>query len=310
MTFDLLPHSFFTLRSGDRLRYAQFEPKTPSRGTILIVPGRREFIEKKFTELGQNLLDQGFRLIIVEPRGQGLSSRFLSGNERQRDHIDDFSVHLDDLRAFFAEVVKPALMGPLIVHGHSLGGHLLLRWLAEDQPPVTGAFMSSPMLALAGMPAHLAAYGISWASVRLLNHETRYAPAQHDYNAEDIVFNKNPLTQDEERFKIIEHFFTAHPDLIVGGVTWGWLLSALRSMQATHAWHYLTRVDIPVLALVGSEDQVTPANEISRYLNLIPRVRTHIIPNARHDLLNEIEAARSEAWQRIDAFLKILTLSP
>jgi len=309
MAFDLLPHSFFTLKNGDKLRYAQFEPAEKPRGAVLVVPGRREFIEKKFVELGQPLLDLGFRLIIVEPRGQGLSSRFLMDKKRQRDHIDDFTTHMDDLRAFYAGVVKPSLNEPLIVHGHSLGAHLLLRWLAEDHPDVVGAFVTSPMLALAGMPAHLTAYGISWASVKLLNHDTHYAPTQHDFNDEDCVFANNPLSQDEARFQIIENYFTTHPELTVGGVTWGWLLAALRSMQATHAWHYLTRIDIPVLALVGEKDPVTPASEIRGYLNLIPRVRTHILPLARHDLLNEIRSVRDEAWQRIDAFLKMLTVA-
>jgi alpha-beta hydrolase superfamily lysophospholipase len=68
----------------------------------------------------------------------------------------------------------------------------------------------------------------------------------------------------------------------------------------------LAHIDIPVLALVGDHDPVTPAPEISPYLNLIPRVRTHIIPGARHDVLNELDAARIETWQRISDFLKIL----
>ena len=135
MSFNLLPHTFFALNDGGRLRYAQFMPATKPRGTILILPGRREFIEKKYTELGQPLLDLGFKLIIVEPRNHGLSSRILSGSALQRDHLEDFSTHLNDLRAFFAAIVLPELTTPLIVHGHSLGGHLLLRWLVEDQPP-------------------------------------------------------------------------------------------------------------------------------------------------------------------------------
>ena len=116
------------------MSYSQFEPATKPRGTVLVVPGRREFIEKKYTEVGQPLLDLGYRLIIVEPRGQGLSSRFLSGDERQRDHIDDFNTHINDIRAFYKRVVQPGLAKPLIVHGHSMGGHILLRWLAEDRP--------------------------------------------------------------------------------------------------------------------------------------------------------------------------------
>jgi lysophospholipase len=309
MTIELLPHSFFTLPDGGKLRYARVEPVGRPRGTVLIVPGRREFIEKKATELGQPLIDMGFRLVIVEPRGQGLSTRFLTADQYQRDHITDFNLHLDDLRAFFENVVRPDFAAPLILHGHSMGGHLVLRLLADpNAPPASGAFLTAPMLALTGVPAHLSAYALSWASVRLFGNATDYAPTQQDYGAEDCDFSRNPLTQDPQRFAIIENYFTKFPDMKVGGVTWGWLLAGLRSMQAAHSLHYLARIDIPVLALIGDQDRVTPANENANYLNMIPRVRTHIIPGARHDVLNETDVPRNEALQRIRGFLETVTL--
>ena len=81
------------------------------------------------------------------------------------------------------------------------------------------------------------------------------------------------------------------------------MLAALHSMHITHARHYLTRIDIPVLALAGDKDTVTPPREIAHYLNYIPRVRTHVIKGARHDILNEITPVRTEAWQWIAGFL-------
>jgi lysophospholipase len=185
-----------------------------------------------------------------------------------------------------------------------------LRWLAEDRPPVAGAFLTAPMLALAGVPAHLTAYGISWIGVRLFGHATDYAPMQHDYGMEDRAIAGNPLTHDAERFRIIENYFTAHPEMTVGGVTWGWMLAALRSMHITHARHYLARINIPVLAIIGDQDQVTPAGEISRYLNYIPHMQTHIVPQSLHDVMNELAPVRAEAWQHIDAFLARFSAQP
>jgi lysophospholipase len=194
VAFDLLPHSFFTLKDGARLRYAQFSPSPAPRGTVLIVPGAREFIEKKYIECGKRLMERGFCTIFYEPRGQGLSSRFLDGDFRQRGHIHDFSPHIDDLRAFYDSIVLPGLAKPLIVHGHSLGAHILLRWLAEDRPvKVAGAFVTSPMIAVSGMAAHMAGYGLSWMSMHLFGHETGYAPMQHDFGGDDLVFANNPL---------------------------------------------------------------------------------------------------------------------
>ena len=183
---------------------------------------------------------------------------------------------------------------------------MLLRWLAEDKPAVAGAFFTSPMLALAGMPAHLATYAISWIGARLLGHTTDYAPMQHDFNASDCTFSTNPLTQDPARFQLMEDYFRAFPELVVGGVTWGWLLASLRSMHITHERHYLARIEAPVLAILGGQDAVTPPSETGSYLNAIPRVRTHLIPAAKHDVLNETAVIRAEAWGVIEGFMKAI----
>jgi len=307
-SIELLPHFFFNLSDGGRLRYSQFTPAGTPIGTVLVLPGRTEFIEKKYIEVGKPLIERGYRVIILELRGQGLSSRMLESDARQRDHADTFNMHLNDLRAFYASVIKPGLDNNLIVHGHSFGAHIAIRWLSEDRPEVTGAFLTSPMLAFSGMAAQIATYGLSWASVRLFSHETNYAAAQHDFNDDDCVFANNPLTQDESRFRVTEKYYKKHSDLAVGGVTWGWMLAALRSMNETHAWPYLARIDVPVLGLVGALDIVTPPSETAPFLNQIPRMRTHIITGAMHDILNDSDAVIAEAWRRIDEFLKSITL--
>jgi lysophospholipase len=305
MAFELLPHFYFPLKDGGRLRYAQFSSSPDPKGTILVVPGAREFIEKKHIECGESLVKRGFRVVIYEPRGQGLSSRFVDGKLRQRNHIEDFQTHLEDLREFFASVVAPGLAEPFICHGHSFGAHILMRWLAEDKPKnASGAFFTAPMVALSGMAAHMAGFGLSWASVRLFGHETTYAPMQHDFGGEDLIFANNPLTQDEERFQIMANYFAAHPELTTGGVTWGWMLAALASMNTTQTWPYLANIEVPILALTGDQDAVTPPMEITPYLNMVPTIRSRIITGARHDLLNEKEELRAEAWRHIDEFLE------
>jgi lysophospholipase len=300
---DLLGHAYHALPDGARWRYALFEPSGKPHATVMIAPGRREFIEKKYDELGRRLLDRGYRLVLFEWRGQGLSSRFLDGPMRQRDHCVDFATHLEDLRSFYLNVVLQNHAGPLLVHGHSLGGHLLLRWLAEDRPvDVTAAFLSAPMLGLSALPVQGLAQAISWMQVKW-GHLTDYAGIQHDYDARNRIFQGNPLTQDPERFAIIERYFAAHPDMVVGGVTWGWMLAALRSLHIAQEPDYLPRINIPVLSLIGGKDRVTPAIELQRYLRLIPQAETVVIPGARHDVMNESDLYRLDAWRHIESFL-------
>ena len=299
----LFASKYHTLDNGKRIRYAIFEPERV-RGTFLISPGRREFIEKKYAELGPQLLERGFRLIFFEWRGQGLSDRWLSGPHRQRDHIESFDTHLDDLSSFYKKVVLPAKSGPLLVYGHSLGGHLTLRWLAERQhTDIAAAFVTAPMLALASSMVHTTARALSWTAAHL-GHDADYAAAQHDYNASDREFKGNPLSHDPERFAVMEKYFLAYPDLTVGGVTWGWLEASLKSIHLVQHRKYFEKLDPPVLAIVGGVDHVTPTAELARFLKRLPKCETIVIPNALHDVMNETDGIRITAWGEIDRFLE------
>jgi lysophospholipase len=301
----LINHKFHDCGGGKQMRYALFEAPNP-RGTILIAPGRREFIEKKYAELADGFLQRNFRLVFFEWRGQGLSDRFLSGTKRQRDHATDFNIHLDDLSSFYAKVVQPYQTGPLILSGHSMGSHLLLRWLVERQPrDIAGAILTAPMLALASVPAQTIARGMTWTSMRL-GHGMDYAPAQHDYNVEDRTFAKNPLTHDPERFAIMEKYFGAHPELTVGGVTWGWLDASLKSMHDMHHRAYFERLSVPVLAITGGADQVTPPSELDHLIKRMPKGQHQIVPKAFHDIMNESDMYRLQAWKHIDMFLECI----
>ncbi len=287
---------FHHLGDGKRMRYALSEPEKV-RCTILIAPGRREFIEKKYAEMGREFLQRGFRIIMFEWRGQGLSDRFLSGAKRQHDHVPDFGIHLDDLSSFYEKIVRAYRSGPLLVAGHSMGSHLLLRWLVERQKTgIDAVLLTAPMLALSSLPVHVTARAMSWTALRL-GHGADYAPGQHDYNARDRAFDNNPLTHDPERFALMEKYFAAYPDLAIGGVTWGWLDAALKSMHLMQQRRYFEQLALPILTITGGADHVTPPTELGRIIKRIPNATPVVIPNARHDILNELAIYRLEAWR-------------
>ena len=308
MFCELLPHNFLKLRDNGLIRYSKFSSgKKKPQGTLLVVPGAREFIEKKYFEIGRDFIEKGFDVIIYEPRGQGMSSRFLSGDMRQRNHITDFNIHIEDLQEVYSKVVKPHVKtresSVVLCHGHSLGGHILLRWLAENEPNVSGAFLTAPMISILGMAVHMMSYGVSWASVCMLANDTEYFTMNHDWGGDDLIFENNPLTGDESRFRVMENFFKAHPKLVTGGVTWGWMLCALRSLNIMQTWSYLNKVKTPVLSLSGEFDTVTPHAEILPFLNMMPDVQIEIIPDASHDILSETDSVRREALKHLDTFV-------
>ena len=88
----------FLERDGARLRYAWWNALGIPRGTVVILTGRGEFIEKYATEVVGDLLERGFAVAAIDWRGQGLSDRPLQ--DRGKGHIDTFATYMADLRLF------------------------------------------------------------------------------------------------------------------------------------------------------------------------------------------------------------------
>src|SRR5437762_5309030 len=117
----------FLQGAGGRTRYARWNASGTPRGTILLLTGRGEFIEKYATEIVGELLGRGFAVIALDWRGQGLSDRMLA--ERDKGHIDSFATYVADLQLFLDKVVVPVAPRPVLLLCHSMGAHIALRGL-------------------------------------------------------------------------------------------------------------------------------------------------------------------------------------
>lgn len=70
------------------LRVVRWVPQGEPLGTVVVIQGRTEFIEKYFEVAGE-LLARGFVVVAMDWRGQGLSDRDL--NNSRKGHVDDFA---------------------------------------------------------------------------------------------------------------------------------------------------------------------------------------------------------------------------
>src|SRR6201996_8641290 len=95
-----------TLKTPDgvSLRFARWLPPAGRRGTVCILQGRGEFIEKYF-ETVRDLRARGFAVATLDWRGQGLSERALAN--RQKGYVRSFSDYGVDLDTFIHQVVLP-----------------------------------------------------------------------------------------------------------------------------------------------------------------------------------------------------------
>jgi lysophospholipase len=294
---------------GLKLRSAVWDAtRGPVRGTVCIVQGRGEFIEKYF-EVIADLRRRGFAVAMFDLRGQGGSERVLS-NQR-KGHVAAFTEYDRDLAIFIDEIVRPELPQPLIGLGHSLGGNILLRGAQDEASPFARMILLSPMIDI-----HERMLGVSrplakaYSSVgTVLGLGTTYVRGGGDEPNDLAEFENNRLTADHGRWSRIKSIIEAAPDLALGSPTVGWLRAALRSCTMLSRPDYPKYVCVPMMLFAAGADRVVSSQAIEDFAVDLKSGGHILMPGSRHEILQETDAIRQRFWAAFDAYMGIETSS-
>jgi len=297
--------SAFEGYDGLKLRSALWQPtRGPARGTVVIVQGRSEFIEKYF-EVIADLRRRGFGVATFDLRGQGGSERLLS-NPR-KGHVIAFTEYDRDLAIFLEEIVKPSLPGPYIGLGHSLGGNILLRGAQDEKSPFARMILAAPMIAI-----HERMLGVSPPIARIyagtatvLGLAAAYVRGGGDEPDDFTDFETNRLTSDHQRWLRTKAIMEAAPELVLGSPTVGWLRAALRSTAMLTRPEYPKYVCVPMLLFAAGADRVVSSQAIEDFAVDLKSGGHILMPNARHEILHEVDAIRQRFWAAFDAYMGI-----
>ncbi len=181
---------------GVRLRTVRWTPAAPPLGSIAVLGGRGEFIEKYF-EVVRELLSRGFAVALMDWRGQGGSDRPL--RNLWKGHVDDFSHYGLDLQAFVASVLAPYCPRPWFGLGHSMGATVLLVAAEGDRCPFERLILTSPMIAVKGVN-HLGATGFLVEALDALGLGGAFVPGEGPRTLWTAPYEGNVFTSDPVRF--------------------------------------------------------------------------------------------------------------
>ena len=262
----------------------------PLRGSLLFAGGRGDFIEK-YLEIHDHWFRGGWNVTAFDWRGQGGSQ-----GDRPGGWIDRFETLVGDL-AGLIEAWRAETPPPHVVVAHSMGGHVLLRTLADRHPEIDAAVLVAPMLAInsAPIPPFAAEWMASAFSAVGWGRQPATPPAPGPLRQAN-------LTGCRDRYEDELWWWEKSPAFNLGPPTWGWLKAAYASSAALTPAK-LAGVRTPVLLIGTERDRLVSPAAIRRAAALLPRAELEMVDDAAHEILRERDAVRLRALARIDEFL-------
>jgi lysophospholipase len=290
----------FETRDRTKIRYARFAPAgRPHKGTVIILHGRNESIEKYF-ETVRDFSKRGLGVATFDWRGQGGSDRIT--RDPSRGHIGDFHTYVSDLEQFIADIVLPDCRSPYYILGHSTGSLVALLATPRLINRIRRMVLCAPLLAFARTPFSIRSIIYLTGFLRLFGLGRMYM-AGGPRPDERKPFATNVLTTDRDRYMRNAAIVEKAPELALGGPTVAWVNSAMRAARTVRDRTFMANIKIPVLIVSAAADQVVSATATEEYAARLRSGALISIDGAQHEILQESDTYREQFLAAFDAFV-------
>jgi alpha-beta hydrolase superfamily lysophospholipase len=275
-------------------------PAERPRGRLLFQTGRGDIFEK-YLETFAHLHAQGWSIAAFDWRGQGGSGR-LSANAKV-GHASDFTVFDDDLTDFWTAWCAED-DSPTAVLGHSMGGMMVMRALANRTIRPDAAVLVAPMI---GLRAPLGArFGGFVARVMCRSGDPARAAWRSNERPGTVSSRQTLLTHDDARYDDERWWHAQQPGLKLGPPSWAWLSQAFDGARALAVDPRVEAVATPVLMIVAEADRLVDPRAALRLAARLPDAQVvRFGRESAHEVLREADGVRRRAYAAIDAFLDV-----
>lgn len=302
-----------------KIRYGLSRTRHAYDGVMVILGGLGDFGEQYF-ELAHECIAQNLKPIIVDMPGQGGSSRYLPDKPMRR-HSDGFDKILTQLHTVFDEIVYSTAIDendnhkrlPIFLIAHSMGGHIALRYLAEQNKSSRGQNIFAASIIVAPMvgirTVELFPSIIASALVKLFSFfPTSYVIGGCDWfdGYRERPGFKGIFTSDPERYELQRLYYTGEKTsyLATGSPTNKWLADAVVSCKILQSRDYLKKIEIPVLVALAGEDKLVNNTSARKAISSIKNIETMEIEGAQHEIIMEADKFRGPFIDRVFTFLR------
>jgi len=290
----------FTSATGKKIRYGHAEPPGTKKGTVVITTGYADFMEA-YHETIHEYLDRGYAVWMMDWAGHGGSEKNTSPPKKGQT-VED---HVEDLRKFRQEIVKPEAGKPVFLSTHSMGGQIALRYLEQHQSDFNFAVLATPLVAsrLKEGPANdLMREAFRKAVEGGLGDEPirdgrRKLTRQLTAERKDMR-EKNPV-----RMSLHKTFMLLDDTLKAEDPSIGYVYSLFTSTDRTVEEDFLKSIKTPILFGIGKSDDVIDNDSVRRAGRLVPNAKIAEIDGGLHALWIDRDTQRKAWWAEVDAFI-------
>ena len=282
-----------------RLAYWQL-PKTNKlcRGTVLLQQGHNEFIEKYYETI-QDLINRNFNVISFDWRGQGMSDRMIANENKQ--YIEDFSIHCQDLNFIIKKIINDKFPKPLIGIGHSMGGHLLLLSQENNQDKFSSIILSAPML---GFKYEKALFVIS-DLIKYFSDKKNYFSLSKPNMGKETPFEQNDLTSDYKRYQRTQNLVRKKNQIRLWGVTNAWVNAVKKSLLKIRKKNWSKNIDISICIVNPLNDRVVCPEKTIKMAKNLKNCKLINVNDCEHEIIMEKNELRSIFWNAFDEHLNL-----
>jgi lysophospholipase len=284
---------------GAMLRMAHFAPGAKPRGTIALLQGRTEYIEKYFETIG-DFLSRGFAVATFDWRGQGGSEREL--RNPRKGHVDDFAHYRRDLAAMLAEMQRLECPKPWFAVAHSMGAAILLEHVHSGGAEFERMLLTAPMMDIYGLRLPQSARLLA-DTLDMLGLGAAFIPGGSPVSIEEQPFPLNRLTSDPVRYARNAGVLSVAPELGVGDPTIGWVNAAFRQIRRFADPEFARSLRTPALLIASGREQVVDNDAIERFAQQLDIATLITVPGARHEIMMERDELRALFFAAFDAFI-------
>lgn len=132
--------------NGNKI-YAVEWPANQARAVIGLIHGVGEHC-RRYDHMAAWFQQHNIAMVGYDRQGFGRS-------EGLKGHADKFSEYIDEIARLVLACERRYPDTPLFLYGHSMGGHLLLRYLIKRHPNISGVVVSAPHIQLSFNPSPL-----------------------------------------------------------------------------------------------------------------------------------------------------------